>query len=181
MLKFKTILKYANDKLLRKYFPLIVNQSKLYQGGTIDEDLFNEQLLKFYQLKDKYSEDKGNFHTYLYAGLKYNRIDYIKKLEQSGINNEILDDGRILRLIEDKFNLEQNVIDKELLNQLINFISNIPSERNKIIIEKRLFEDKTYREISNILQCSHQNVRQIYLRLLKKFKSELKEGKYEYR
>ena len=158
----------TSNKKLKKNFGIIVNNSKI--SGTVNNDLFNEQLLNFYKALEKFDNNKGTkFSTFLHTYLKSRRSNYIR---DNFNNDEIELKKEFLEQIPDNTDIEGGFIKQEKSNEIMNEIENL-DKKGKYILEQRIFNESTFKEISQKLNCSSQNIRQIYYNRVKKIRQRV--------
>ena len=158
-------LKSMNEPLLEKHIGVIIKYST-YAAG-LDEELFSQQLEQFVELLESFDQDKSKFITYLYTCARNLRIDYINNLKDQS-EEEILDDGEILERLS-----HPNDTEKEYkLKQIHKEIDNLP-DREKEMLEMRIFEEKTLADIGSKFDLSRQRINQILDKVYEKLRNRL--------
>ena len=157
------------------YFGTITKYSKV--NGYIDEDLFQEQLIKFYETKEIYDSDKSKFNTLLSTILKRNRSNYVRDEVDKYKDHEISYDNDDLKMFESESNIEENHMTKELIEAFEDFKSDL-KDKEQFVIEKRIKEDLTLQEVSDIMGITRQGVDYIYKKGLEQVKKKLRNRGY---
>lgn len=127
----------------------------------LSEDLTSEVFLKALNKIDKFKQkEKATFKSWIYK-IAYNLvIDYYRgKKEDSN-----LEDYMNLWKLEDFW---KQVDDKEKLKKVLKYLNTLKEEHKEIII-MRIWEDLSYKEISEIKWISVDNCKQIFCRTIKK-------------
>ena len=106
------IIKNSNE-LIKENYGSIVLCSKI--DGRIDEDLFNENLSKMYEVKGKFNQDKSKFNTFLTKCLYNNRTNYLR----DNLNEEEIPVKKEqLNRFQDSLNIAANVEKDELIDKI---------------------------------------------------------------
>ncbi len=171
------------EKILQKYKKPLVNFIYRIVGDITDaEDLAQEVFLKIYVNKDKY-KPKANFSTWLYKIAINVCIDHKRKYKNKfqiiSLDDPIkTEDGEI---IKETIDLSQDPPDKkveqeEINKKILSFLLSLP-EKQRIALTLKVYENKSYKEISEILGCSVSSVESLIFRarqMLKRKISNLK-------
>lgn len=167
-MKLSVALTYQQaDEDLRENFGLIVKTSKI--NGEISNDLFNLQLLNYYKAKEKYNKNRNTkFSTYLYTYLNSRRLNYIR----DNSTDEVSLEKDFLEQLPSQTNIEKEYIQKEKSKSILKEINKLDN-KGKFIVKQRIFNEKTFKEIANQLNCSPQNVNQIYKNRVKKIRKRV--------
>lgn len=145
---------------LEEYIGIIVKYSKI--NNRLNQDLFNEQLLTYFETKEKYSEERpANFKTYLTINLRNYLSNYIRD-NLSGEQPQY--DNEFLKFIPDnRKDTERDLINKEIVNDILKEINKLEFKK-RYIIKQRIFAGKTFDEIGNYFDNSRQNISDMFNR-----------------
>jgi len=117
------------------------------------EDLVQEAFVKAFDNLNTYSTNYA-FSTWLYRIATNNTIDYLrkKKLKTLSIDKPMkTKDGEMeMQLPDESASTDRNIIKKQRKKIVQNAIEDLPEKYRKVI-ELRHMEEKTYKEISDIL------------------------------
>lgn len=155
---------------INDYQPLIHLIINKFQP-VYKDDLFNECYIQLHQLVERYTPSKGKFETYAYKRLYFACLDFIKanNLNHQSLDevvkNEDGDEYRLSDLLPDDFNLEDNIITTDYLQQHKKQLTDIEN----FIQYKYYVQNLSVQDIITVYQDFHQikNVKTIY-KILKK-------------
>lgn len=141
-------------KLVDKYQkPLYFHIRKMIKEVELVEDLVQEVFMKAFHNLSSYSNEYA-FSTWLYRIATNHTIDYLrkKKLQTLSINEPYKsNDGEMeIQLPDESFATDSPVMKKERKAIVQHAIENLP-EKYRAVIEMRHMEEKSYQEISEIL------------------------------
>lgn len=141
-------------KLVDKYQkPLYFHVRKMIREVELVEDLVQEIFMKAFHNLSTYSNEYA-FSTWLYRIATNHTIDYLrkKKLQTLSIDEPYKTrDGEMeIQLPDESFSADSPVIRKERKKVVQHAIENLP-EKYRAVIEMRHMEEKSYQEISDIL------------------------------
>ncbi|MFN1833778.1 RNA polymerase sigma factor [Balneola sp. MJW-20] len=144
----------AYAKLVDKYDrSLYFHIRKMIKEKELVEDLVQEVFMKAFHNLSSYSNEYA-FSTWLYRIATNHTIDYLrkKKLQTLSIDQPFkTGDGEMeMQLPDTNFSTDEPVIKKERKNIVQNAIQDLP-EKYRLVIEMRHMEEKSYQEISEIL------------------------------
>lgn len=142
------------SKLVDKYQkPLYFHIRKMIKEVELVEDLVQEVFMKAFHNLNSYSNEYA-FSTWLYRIATNHTIDYLrkKKLQTLSISQPYkTNDGEMeLQLPDETYATDQPVMKKERKVIVQEAIQNLP-EKYRAVIEMRHMEEKSYQEISDIL------------------------------
>lgn len=142
------------SKLVDKYQkPLYFHIRKMIKEVELVEDLVQEVFMKAFHNLSSYSNEYA-FSTWLYRIATNHTIDYLrkKKLQTLSINEPYKsNDGEMeIQLPDESFATDSPVMKKERKAIVQHAIENLP-EKYRAVIEMRHMEEKSYQEISEIL------------------------------
>lgn len=151
---------------LKEYIGIIVKYSKI--NNKLNQDLFNEQLLNYFETKKSYSEERqANFKTYLTTNLRNNLSNFIRDNMQS---DDVMYKNDFLNFIPDnKKDTEKDLINREIVEEILEEINKLEFKK-RYIIKQRIFAGKTFEEIGSFFSNSKQNIHIIFNRELKNLK-----------
>lgn len=144
----------AYAKLVDKYERSIYfHIRKMIKEKELVEDLVQEVFMKAFHNLTSYSNEYA-FSTWLYRIATNHTIDYLrkKKLQTLSIDQpyKTRDGDMEMQLPDTNFATDEPVIKKERKNMVQDAIHNLP-EKYKVVIQMRHMEEKSYQEISEIL------------------------------
>ncbi|MDD4607199.1 MAG: sigma-70 family RNA polymerase sigma factor [Patescibacteria group bacterium] len=123
------------------------------------EDLTSEVFLKALKNIQNYNVNKAHFSTWLYQIARYSVIDYYRRYKTE-INIEDIWD------LDDGIDLEQDIVNRELLNKIRNLLKTLKPQQREIII-LRVWQGLNYQEISQITGQTSASLRMMVGRVLK--------------
>lgn len=181
MLRFQAGEREAFDELVRRNAPKVHALVYRFLGdpGAV-EDITQEVFLRVYRTAARY-EPKAKFSTWLYrivANLSFNVLRSRKRSHPVSLEMVGSEDGeRYHREIPDERHAapEEQVDSEELREKVAEAIGSLPdTQRVAIILNK--YENRSYEEIAEVLQCSTMAVKS----LLSRARSNLREslGRY---
>ncbi len=167
----------AYYEILKRYRAPIYNLLYRMVRNKIDtEDLVQEAFIKAFSSLSSFNDDYA-FSTWLYKIAINNCIDYFrkKKLKTLPIDRPIESkDGDIKRELPDaSYRPDKNLLSKEKDELIENAIQNLP-EKYRTAIILRHHEDKSYEEISEIMNIPLGTVKARIFRAREMLKKELK-------
>lgn len=144
----------AYAKLVEKYRkPLFFHISKLVKDRDHIEDLVQEAFMKAFGNLKSYNTDYA-FSTWLYRIATNHSIDYLRKrkLQTLSIDEPIkTKEGEIeIELPDESSQSDRDIIRKQRKKIIRKSIEDLP-EKYRQVIEMRHMEEKSYQEISEIL------------------------------
>jgi RNA polymerase sigma-70 factor (ECF subfamily) len=156
--------------LFDKYKTKLLNFVYRFVGNQIDaEDITQEVFLRVYNSKNKY-KPKSKFSTWIYKIAKDLCIDYLRKHK-----HEIIPiDEEIIQQLSDKTNDEPNVsAERNEINKIIHSaLFSLPVNQRTALYLK-VYENKSYKEIAQILGCSVSAVESLIFRARQSLKEKL--------
>ena len=183
--------------MLNKLLPFIKKKSKI--NGKLDEDLLQVLLeVTFGKALKTFDLNKNiKFITYLNYILHHKKIKFLKKyhndyngvnidsfdstisakdkLNKVNINNKDLGlELKLSKLILGDNPVENNVVNNDLKEKVMDLFNNSIYGRDKRILNKYIFKNKTFKEIAEDEGVSTQRIGQLYHRALKDLKRTCK-------
>lgn len=166
------------EKILNKYEKPLINFIYRFVGNQVDaEDLAQEVFLRIYKAKNNY-KPKAKFTTWLYKIATDLSIDYQRKrkVETVPLDRPVgTDEGEIVRETPDISQKTPDVlVEKEQVNKIIkSCLLSLPTNQ-RLAISLRVYENKSYKEISKILGCSISAVESLIFRARQNLKEKLR-------
>lgn len=144
---FEVLLLRHKDKIFRSIYHKI-------REREIAEDIFQETFVKIIQtLKLGNYNEEGKFLPWAMRIAQNLVIDYFRKhgrMKMISERNAKSDDFNIFSVLKmDELNVEQSISKTELETQMIQLIQHLP-ESQKEIIEKRIFQDLSFKDIAEM-------------------------------
>lgn len=162
----KETVKSCNE--IKEYIGIIVKYSKI--NNQLDPDLFNEQLLNYFESKNRFNQERqASFKTYLTTNLRNNLSNFIR----DNLNDEeVVYNDEFLMFIEDnKKDTEQSFIRSELAEEILEEINSLDFKK-RYIVKQRIFAGKTFKEIGEYFCNSKQNIAQLYEKTVSKLQQK---------
>lgn len=144
---FEVLLLRHKDKIYRSIYHKI-------REREIAEDIFQETFVKIIQtLKLGNYNEEGKFLPWAMRIAQNLVIDYFRKhgrMKLISERNAKSEDFNIFSILKmDELNVEQSISKTELETQMIQLIQHLP-ESQKEIIEKRIFQDLSFKDIAEM-------------------------------
>lgn len=140
----------ALESLFRKYYNSLCSFASFFsRRDDLAEEIVADVFIKLWEKKDSLLIE-SNLRAYLFKSTRHTTINYIK---QENTNWEDLDE----ELLEESYDPANELIYKELENNLNNLINGLP-EKRKAIFQLSRFEGFSYNEIADILSLSAKTV-----------------------
>lgn len=148
---FEVLLMRHKDKIYRSIYHKI-------REREIAEDIFQETFVKIIQtLKLGNYNEEGKFLPWAMRIAQNLVIDYFRKhgrMKLISERNAKSEDFNIFSILKmDELNIEQSISKTELEKQMIDLIQHLP-ESQKEIIEKRIFQDLSFKDIAEMEDIS---------------------------
>ncbi|MDF3026151.1 MAG: polymerase, sigma subunit, family [Fluviicola sp.] len=148
---FEVLLLRHKDKIYRSIYHKI-------REREIAEDIFQETFVKIIQtLKLGNYNEEGKFLPWAMRIAQNLVIDYFRKhgrMKMVSERNAKSEDFNIFSILKmDELNVEQKMSKTELETQMIQLIQHLP-ESQKEIIEKRIFQDLSFKDIAEMENIS---------------------------
>lgn len=137
------------------------------------DDVFQKTFLKIHRFRDQY-DPQYRFEQWLFVIARSVLLDHLKQ-KKRGVMGMI--DSTIETIEEIAAPVSQTADVAAYTSQGDAVSLNLLSEQQRQIVELRVSDDLSYREIANRLKQSETNVRQIFSRAIKKLRSSKKEKK----
>ncbi|WP_440998823.1 RNA polymerase sigma factor [Fodinibius sp. SL11] len=173
----------AYKKLVDKYErALYFHILKMVKDREQVEDLVQEAFVKAFDNLNTYSTNYA-FSTWLYRIATNNTIDYLrkKKLKTLSIDKPMkTKDGEMeMQLPDESASTDRDIIKKQRKKIVQNAIADLPDKYRKVI-ELRHMEEKSYKEISDILDKPLGTVKAHIFRARELLYKELKDKKHRF-
>jgi RNA polymerase sigma-70 factor (ECF subfamily) len=155
-------------EILNKYEKPLINFIYRFIGNRVDaEDIAQEVFLRIYKSKNNY-KPKAKFSTWLYKIACDLCIDYQRKRKIKTVPLDNLvntDEGEIVRETTDIFQGTPDVLSerKQISKTIKSCLLSLPNKQ-RLAISLRVYENKSYQEISKILGCSVSAVESLLFR-----------------
>lgn len=135
------------DMVIDKYLPIIkgVIRKYLFNIMEYEEECLNDILLSIWNNINSFDESKNGFKNWVISVSKYRAIDYKRKYLKE---TEILEID--LNLIEDKNNVESNILKNELKEDVYELLKNLKHKDREIFI-KYYIEELELQSISKTM------------------------------
>ncbi|MFA5780292.1 MAG: sigma-70 family RNA polymerase sigma factor [Elusimicrobiota bacterium] len=180
-LEFQRGDKQCFEKLLDKYEKPVINFIYHMVGSREDaEDLAQEVFLRIYRAAANY-KPSSKFSTWLYRIAANISIDYKRKPANKlhavtdSIDKPIVtDENEITKEISDTSKSQpENILEQKRINETVrSALLSLPSNQ-RIALTLRVYENKSYQEISEILSCSVSSVESLLFRSRQNLKQKL--------
>jgi RNA polymerase sigma-70 factor (ECF subfamily) len=149
------------DLYIKKIYEFIYFKTHHKQ---IAEDLTSQTFLKSLENIQKYNSEKGRFSSWLYAIARNSVIDYYRTKK----HNLNIDDAWD---ISSKDNIILDAENKEKIEKLKTHLKKLTGDQRDVII-LRVWNDMSYKEISEIMGKSEANCKMIFSRATEKIRKE---------
>ena len=180
-LEFQRGNKQSFEKLLDKYEKPVINFIYHIVGNREDaEDLAQEVFLRIYQSAKNY-KPTAKFSTWLYRIAVNISIDHKRKpanklqaITDSLDKQIVTDENEITKEIADTSkNLPENILEQKRIDETVrSALLSLPSNQ-RIALTLIVYENKSYREISEILGYSVSSVESLLFRTRQSLKQKL--------
>jgi len=162
----------AFEKILKKYEKPIINYIYRFIGDRAEaEDITQEVFLRVYKSKDSY-KPTAKFSTWLYKIATNLCIDYKRKINRDAIGYSGTELSNKLKDTTSSNPVESS-LEREQLEEIIKIsLSSLP-ENQRIALTLKVYENKSYQEISEILGCSVSAVESLIFRARQNLKEKL--------
>jgi len=166
MLEFQKGDPRSFEKLMRKYYPRVINF--IYRYGLnrhASEDLAQEIFLKIHQMGPSYNP-KAKFQTLLYTIVRNSALNVIRneRKYEGAIVKETADDRSASPL--------ETMLDQEKAERIQAVINELPENQRSAVLLRR-YEEMSYEEIAQSLNCSVKAVKSLLNRAKETLKVRL--------
>ncbi|MEX0995207.1 MAG: sigma-70 family RNA polymerase sigma factor [Balneolaceae bacterium] len=173
----------AYAKLMEKYQrALYYHIVKMVKEKEQVEDLVQEAFMKAFDNLSSYNT-RYAFSTWLYRIATNHTIDYLrkKKLNTLSIYEPVnTGDGDMeIQIPDDSYETDRGIIRKQRQKMIRNAIHNLP-EKYRQVIEMRHMEEKSYQEISDLLDLPLGTVKAHIFRAREMLYKELKDKRKQF-
>jgi RNA polymerase sigma-70 factor (ECF subfamily) len=177
MLRFKSGDNSAFEFLLNKYEKPLINFIYRFIGNQVDaEDLAQEVFLRVYTAKNNY-KPQAKFSTWLYKITSDLCIDYQRKRKiktvplDNPVNTDKAEIVREIPVLDDR-TPDTSVEKKQISETIRSAFLSLPVNQ-RIALSLKIYEKKSYKEISKILGCSVSAVESLIFRARQGLKLKL--------
>lgn len=150
------------DRYIKKIYDFIYYKTTHKQTA---EDLTSKTFIKAWQNINKFDTNKGTFSAWIYQIARNNVIDYYRT-QKSSINIEDVWD------LSNDDNMTKQLDDNNKLAEVKEYLKDLKADQREIVI-MRVWQQLSYREISEIMNKSEASCKMIFLRTIKKLRKEL--------
>lgn len=165
MIEFQKGNPQSFEKLMRKYYPRVLNF--IYRYGLnrhAAEDLAQEIFLKIHQMGPSY-RPKAKFQTLLYTIVRNSALNAIRNERKYAVsldkNIESEEGGMIQETMDDqKASPLEVMLDHEKSDRIQAIINELPENQRSAVLLRR-YEDMSYEEIAQSLNCSVKAVKSL--------------------
>ena len=164
---------YAWEKLVKRYESKIYNHGLRLMGNSTDAmDLMQEVFLGVYRNLHRFRGD-AKFSSWIFR-IAYNKavdLSRRKRLLSSHTRVGEQEETDVLELLPgaSSFEPEKMVGDQEQNQQIIAMLGKLPIEQ-RLIVELKLFQTKTFQEIADLQDISENTAKTRFYAALKKLK-----------
>ena len=177
MLEFQKGDPRSFEKLMRKYYPRVINF--IYRYGLnrhASEDLAQEIFLKIHQMGPSYNP-KAKFQTLLYTIVRNSALNVIRNERKYAVSldEEIgSDEGAIVKETADDRSASplETMLDQEKAERIQAVINELPENQRSAVLLRR-YEEMSYEEIAQSLNCSVKAVKSLLNRAKETLKVRL--------
>ncbi len=134
------------------------------------EDLLQETFIKVFENLNDFDKDL-KFSSWIYRITHNKVIDHFRKSKRRPDKILWEDNGELINNIMSEFDLEKEMDDKINKKEILNNIKKLDF-KYKEVLELRFLEDKSYKEISDILKKPEGTVATLISRAKKQFHKE---------
>ena len=138
------------------------------------EDVLQEVFIKLYQNLNDF-DDQYSFSSWIYRITHNVLISHLRKMDQKHVLISIDNDDSAKKLVDSlpaDIDLEKEFVRKDTVVNLAKALGKIPDKYREVLV-LYYFEEKSYKEISDILRRSLGSVSVLINRAKAKLKSEL--------
>lgn len=160
----------ALDYLVERYGNLLLKVAySVLNDREVSMVCMNAALLKIWNNIDQFKGEQNKFTTWIIVIVKRIAIDELRKTNKEN-NNVSLEEV----IVDDDFDIEEQLENKELRNKILNEVNNMEKVTKEIFL-RRFFMDESVKNISKKLGISVSAVSNRILRGKKKLKTVLRE------
>ncbi|MFA5947530.1 MAG: RNA polymerase sigma factor [Candidatus Gracilibacteria bacterium] len=137
------------------------------------EDLLQEVFIKLYQNLNDF-DDQFSFSSWIYRITHNVLVSYLRKSDTKKLLVSIDDDstGKLIEFLHADIDLQKEIDKKDLELKVRNGLGEIPEKYREVLV-LHYFEEKSYKEIGDILKCSVNSVSVLINRAKAKLKYKL--------
>lgn len=124
-----------SKQIIDAYMPLIIANARRFSALDYEEVVDESRMLLIDAILE-YDELKGTFGNYLKQKLYYHFLDECKKEQIASLDDFDKDGNPLIDSIEDNYNLEKDLEEREKYKELYIAIENLPDDLRNIIVGK---------------------------------------------
>lgn len=158
-----------SKQVMDAYMPLIMANARRFSIFEYEEAIDQSRMILIEAILE-YDAEKGSFGNFLKQKLYYYFLDEAKKQRSESLDDIDNDGKALIDSIEDDYDLEKDLENKEKYKNLYKALDNLPDDLREIILDK-YFLDMTNTEIAQKTGLSYKtiaNKSSIALKILKK-------------
>lgn len=174
-IKLKSDKASANELISMYYKEIYAYMYKQTINKELSMDLTQEIFMSMLKSIDSYDEEKASFRTWLYKIATNKVVDYYRS-KYYRYNNVVVTIEDYDIYDEEDFTI--NIEYREDAQKIIDIVNKFDSTSQQIF-RLKIFGERTFLDISNILQMSESTVKTKYYAAIKKVRKLLKEAQYE--
>ena len=166
----------AMEELLRRYMPLILKETRRFRHAEntdvclSTEDVRQEAVLQLIQLVKEYSESSGAcFGSYLKQKLRWRLHNYLRRERRRALTTIGLDCPEVEQLASEL----DHVVEFDLDNPRLRSAFRRLSPRQRLVLAKMFWQDKTVREIAAELRVTPQAIGALHRRALRQLRKRM--------
>lgn len=160
--------KYFEQLFWEKRFFVMSVAVKYVKDQNTAKDIVQQTFLKIYLNIKKISKIE-NVDGYIHKMTVNEAMDFFRK---SRSFPEVSIDDLSEHLLPDKsVNTEKNSINEAGISKFSNYLSSLPAKRRSVV-SLRIFEEKTFSEISSVLEISEVSARNLFSVAMKNFREK---------
>lgn len=149
--------KQSFDKIFVYYYPRLVDYADLYlESRESAEEIASDVLLKLFVKKHHWSYIEKP-EAYLYKAVKNLSISYIRKTKKDNQLTKLDEKLHFNIKSESEASPERKILEEEFHTAVMNIIDKMPPRR-KMIFKLIKQEEKSYKEVSELLNISTKTV-----------------------
>lgn len=171
----------ATNMLYQKYKPLIIKKSENYilmatHHGIDINDIMQEGFIGFDEAIKKFSQEKeANFYTFAMLCVDREIINYLRKIKKGNaktLNEAVMIDENMERVISDGTNIEDMLIGRDSDVSLAISVREQLTDFERQVLDLKL-NDYTFEEIAKELNKDMKSIYNTFQRIKIKFKKNM--------
>jgi RNA polymerase sigma-70 factor (ECF subfamily) len=142
----------AFERLVEKYKKRIYYLAyKMTRDHDSADELAQESFVKAYQALSRFKKDYS-FYTWIYRICVNLSINFLKK-EKNSVSTDLISDKELLQFSKNVSNQLESMITSEQAAIVKQALETIPPDQKAVFILKT-YENMTYEQMANVLNCS---------------------------